>query len=330
MAAMTSDLDRLKRLRRMVRGGPEAPARWSAEALAAFPRLYRQACSFVARLESGDRESPSTAEARRVVGQAQAILHARRSGGSLLATVGRVLLVACPRAIRLEWRLLLGTGLVLYGLAGLAWFAVSRDLDIAPSLLDPAVVEGEIQELRALEPGERFVGNFEFGIGESPQTAGLIMMNNMRVGVLFFASALLPPVYLYVLASNSLMLGTYTAVAGHWGQAGSISSILWCHGVLEIQAILLAGAAGLCLVRAWIRPGARTRRHALVVESKRALLLLLPTFPILFAAGTIEGYVSPHAPLGVRLSVAAGSGLALFAYVLAGGRRTSTTSPDDS
>ena len=119
---------------------------------------------------------------------------------------------------------------------------------------------------------------------------------------------------------NALMLGTYTAVAGHWDQAHSILSILLCHGVLEIQAIVLAGTAGLVLVRAWVRPGAVTRRHALLIESRRALVLLAPTVPILVVAGLIEGFVSPHAPTEVRLTVAAVTGVLLLAWVLLGGR----------
>ena len=140
------------------------------------------------------------------------------------------------------------------------------------------------------------------------------------MGILFFASALVPPLYVYVLGTNGLMLGTYTGVAGHWGEAGSISSILWCHGVLEIQAFILAGTAGLCLVRAWVRPGSWTRRYAMQLESKRALVLLAPVFPLLFVAGLIEGFVSPHAGLGVRLATAVATGGLLVLWAVFGGR----------
>ena len=230
------------------------------------------------------------------------------------------LLEVAPRAIRAEARLLACSFGLLYGLAFLAWVGVSRDLDLAYSLLTPEFVDQEIAQLAALNEGQAFRGNFTFGLGESPVTAGWIMLHNLGVGVVFFATALLPPLYLYMLGTNALMLGTYTAVAGHWGQAGAISSILWTHGVLEIQAIVLVGTAGLVLVRAWVRPGARTRGHALQHESRRALELFAPVFPMLVVAGLIEGFVSPHAPLAVRLAVAIGSGLALVAWVGLGGR----------
>jgi uncharacterized membrane protein SpoIIM required for sporulation len=182
------------------------------------------------------------------------------------------------------------------------------------------MVSQEIAQLEATAEGEPFRGNFTFGIGQSPTTAGWIMAHNMSVGVMFFGAGLVPPVFLLLPSVNGLMLGTYTAVAAHWGQAGAISSILWCHGVIEIQAIVLAGAGGLVLVRAWVAPGPWTRGHAMAIESRRAWKLLAPVFPLLFVAGTIEGFVSPHAPIGVRVATAVVTGLGMVAWVVLGGR----------
>ncbi len=321
------DLEPLERLRSLLRRR-DALASWSAEELLAFPRLYRRACSIVARLESRG-EDPSLARAARgLVARAHALLHHDHEGrqANLFVRIYELFLSRSPRAIRAEWKLGLTSLVLLYGLAAVAWFAVSRDLDLAPSLLQPQIVEGEIAQLRSGERGEPFRGNFTFGWGESPTTAGMVMLNNMGVGILFFASALVPPLYLYLLTVNALMLGTYTAVAGHWGQAGAISSILWCHGTLEIQAIVLAGTAGLVLVRAWIRPGPWTRRHALVRESKQALLLLAPVFPMLFFAGLIEGFVSPHASFPARVAVGAATGVGLLVWVFYAGRGLKTNS----
>lgn len=328
MDAGDPDLEQLGRLRRLVWSRRRGEA-WSTEELLDLPRLYRHACSVVARLEATGERPRLAFEARRLVGAAHAVLYRHTRGRrppwprALLA----LLFVDGPRTVRAEWRLLAVTCGLLYGLALLAGIAVTRDLDLAPSLLNPAVVEQEIAGLRATPEGESFRGNFDFGLGRSPSTAGMIMVHNMGVGVLFFASALVPPLYLLVLSTNGLMLGTYTAIAGHWGQAGAISSILWCHGTLEIQALILAGAAGLVLVRAWIRPGPWSRRHALVLESRRALRLLAPVFPLLFLAGLIEGFVSPHVPLAARLAVAAASGTALLAWALLGGRRAPPAEP---
>ena len=291
-----ASLKRLRGLTRKARGGRRA---LSDEELLEYPRLYRHACSALARVAGPEGDPRLLADLRRLVSDAHGV-HYRRESRGLGATLRSALhlfFVESPRAIRAEWRLLLLTFGAVYGLAAVAWTAVARDLDLASSLLHPQVVEAEIEQLEATAEGEPFRGNFTFGLGESPQTAAWIMVHNMGVGVLFFAAALFPPFYFIIILQNGLMLGSYTGVAGHWGQAGSISSILWCHGVIEIQALILAGTAGLILVRAVVRPGPWSRRHALSLESRRAWRLLAPVFPLLFVAGTIEGFISPHAPL---------------------------------
>ncbi len=310
-------LERMERILRPPFG------RWSDTELLELPRLYRHGCTRLAR--AADEDPHRTLRWRELVRAAHGLLFRPRDRElrSLPARAAELLLVATPRALRAEWKLLALTCALVYGLAALAWVSVARDLDLAFSLLDPAMIEQEIEQLEKLAAGESFRGNFTFGLGASPLTAGWIVLHNIGIGILFFASALFPPFYFYVLVTNALMLGAYTGVAGHWGQASAISSILWTHGVLEIQAVILAGTAGLVLVRAWIRPGAYTRRHALVRESRRALTLFAPVFPLLVVAGLIEGFVSPHAPLAVRLVVAVASGLALVAWVGLGGRAKS-------
>jgi len=313
-------LGRLHAILRDARGG--SPSRLDADALDALVPLYRYGSTVLARLESAS-ESPRVLRAlRRLLSEAHGLLYGgeRADRGSPLLRALRFLAGEAPRTLRAEWRLAALSFGLFYGLALVAYAAVRHDPELALSLLDPAAVLNEVQQLEATPEGEPFRGNFTFGIGESPRTAGWIMTHNMWVGVVFFASSLLPPLYALLLGANALMLGTYTAVAAHWGQAGAISSILWCHGVLEIQAIILAGTAGLVLIRAWIAPGPFTRDHALRVEARRAWCLLAPVFALLFAAGLIEGYVSPHAPLGVRLAVAVGSGLLLVAWGALGGR----------
>jgi len=295
--------------------------------LVELPRLYRFAASEIARRETagGGAAGASVERTRALVARAHAVLHRglEREKRSLFARAFEFLGREVPRGIRAEWKVIAASFALVYGLAIVSFFVVRHDLDYAWSLMSSEAVSQEIAQLEATAEGEPFRGNFTFGIGQSPTTAGWIMAHNMSVGVIFFGAGLVPPIFLLFLAVNGLMLGTYTAVAAHWGQAGAISSILWCHGVLEIQAIVLAGAGGLVLVRAWIAPGPWSRGHAMALESRRAWKLLAPVFPMLFLAGMIEGFVSPHAPFGVRVAVAVGTGAAMVAWIVLGGRKRS-------
>ena len=300
-------------------------ASFSAAELDLFPNLYRYAASRLAHHETRGRNSASLVRLRELLARAHELLYRNldRPREGLLRRISRFYAADVPRTIRAEWKIIAGSFALVYGLALISYFAVLHDLEIAYALLHPAAVAEEIRQLQATAQGEPFRGNFTFGLNQSPILSGFIMTHNMWVAVLFFASGLLPPLLFLLLAINGLMLGTYTAVAAHWDQAGSISSILWCHGVLEIQALVLAGAAGLVLVRAWIAPGPWSRKHAMSLESKRAWCLIAPVFPMLFCAGMIEGWVSPHAPLEARVGVAIASAVLLAAWIMFGGREES-------
>jgi len=324
MSFSEEDQRHVRRLTAIVSiAGRSGVRRLTAEQLADLPRLYRHASSLLARLETGEDDPESLARIRPVLLRAHSILYSDidRPASRLLSRSMHFFLAEAPRTIRAEWKLVLATFVVFYGLALGSFVLVADNLQLAYTLFDPAAVDAEIAQLRATEAGEPFRGNFTFGFGESPGAAGAIMGNNMKVAVVFFALGLIPPLYLMAVGSNGLMLGTYTAVATHWGQAGSISSILWCHGVLELQAFVLAGTAGLLLMRAWVAPGSWSRRHAIRLESQRAWRLLAPAFPILFLSGLIEAFVSPHAPAPVRTGVAILSGVLLVLWIGLGGRR---------
>jgi uncharacterized membrane protein SpoIIM required for sporulation len=282
-----------------------------------LPLLYRFASTELARLEAASAERAELAGLRALVLGAHQVLFrgARERESGLVPRALRFLLVDSPRAVRAEWRLLALIALVFYGLAFAAYLGVRRDLELAWVLQPAEQVEHEIEQLRALAPGEPFRGNFTFGFEESGSTAGQILANNIGVSLLFFGAGLVPPLFLLVIVKNGLMLGTYLGIAAHWDQAGAIASIFLCHGTIELQMIILAGGAGLVLARAWLRPGPWSRSHAMALESRRAWALVAPAIPFLFFSGLIEGYVSPHAPLPVRLATAALTGLVLAAWV---------------
>ena len=326
------DDSRLAALRRLLdRAESAGPASLGEADLLELFRLYRFASSLLARIRTRGGKSPAADERiRALVTRAHALVHVPATEGrrGLVERAIGFLLDEVPRAIRGEWKVVAASFALVYGLAIASFVAVRRDLGTAYSLMSPEVVSQEIHQLESTAHGEPFRGNFTFGLGQSPVTAGWIMTHNMTVGILFFGSGLIPPLFLILLSLNGLMLGTYTAIAAHWGQAGSISSILWCHGVFEIEALVLAGAAGLVLVRAWIAPGPWSRRHAMQLESAKAWRLLAPVFPMLFVAGMIEGFVSPHASTPARVGVAAASAMVLVIWIGLGGRtRRASGSP---
>ena len=323
------DKQRLRELRGILtRSRGRGQRELTEDELRNLPRLYRFASSLYARLETQGRDEGTLDQTRDLLRRAHGQLY-RGAGQEAMPWYRRVwqtLMVDSPRAMRAEWKLFSFTFAVFYAIAIGAYVAVTYNLELAFTLFHPEMVATEISQLEATPAGEPFRGNFTFDEELSSFVAFKIMAHNIGVCVLYFASGLAVPMYIYVLFTNAMMLGVYTAVAAHWSQGTAISSILWCHGVLEIQAIIIAGLAGLILLRAWVAPGPWTRTHAMKLELPRALHILAPAFAMLVFAGLIEGYVSPHAPVEVRLSVASLTGVAFLAWLFAAGRGVTTQS----
>ena len=102
------------------------------------------------------------------------------------------------------------------------------------------------------------------------------------------------------------------------------------HGVLELPAIFLAGAAGLEIARGLLFPGLLPRREALARAGGRASRLVLGTLPLLLIAGTIEGFFSPtDAPVAMKFTLGVVLFIALLAYLFGAGRtRNAKAAPD--
>lgn len=124
-----------------------------------------------------------------------------------------------------------------------------------------------------------------------------IMVNNIRVAFFCFVFGILLGIgTVLLLLMNGMLLGALAALY-HQADGGFIFwAYIWPHGVIELTAIFIAGAAGIALAYRIFVPGDLTRRHAIVKEGKVTIKLILGVIPMFILAGIIEGYITP-APL---------------------------------
>ncbi len=73
----------------------------------------------------------------------------------------------------------------------------------------------------------------------------------------------------------------------------AISSIM-IHGALELSAIVLAGAAGLCIGNALLFPGTYSRTISLRRGASRAVKIVIGLVPVFIVAAILESYVTRH------------------------------------
>jgi uncharacterized membrane protein SpoIIM required for sporulation len=219
-----------------------------------------------------------------------------------------------PRLLRKHWRPVWIAMAVLYGSALASGLAVVHNPELAYSLFDERMVEFENVRLEKQE-GE-YRGNFTFSQDVSIFVAGTIILNNCRVAIIAFAAGALCCVPgLLLILYNGRMLGTLSGMLYKSGYLWGFWSLIATHGVLELTAISIGGAAGLLLGWTLVSAIDRPRRDALKLAGKDALGLLGGACGMLVIAGTIEAFVTPHYGATVRWTTAATTGLLFVLYV---------------
>src|SRR5690606_12740513 len=157
-------------------------------------------------------------------------------------------------------------------------------------------------------------------VDEQAAFATWLFTHNIQVSFLAFALGITAGVGTgVVLFFNGVFLGGLAQVYAARGLAGWFWAWILPHGIPELTAIFLAGAAGLILGRGLIAPRGLPRSLSLRQEATVALRLLLATLPILVVAGIIEGTISqihpPQLPVGFKISFALVMGGALYLWL---------------
>jgi uncharacterized membrane protein SpoIIM required for sporulation len=152
--------------------------------------------------------------------------------------------------------------------------------------------------------------------------ASAIMTNNIQVTIYTFAfGAMFGVGTLFFLAYNGANFGSVLALTYNAGFGNDLVTFAIGHGVVELSCIFIAGGAGLLIGSALIMPRDLSRADALKTNGMEAVRLMIGVALLLVFAGIIEGFVSPAAiDPRIKYSIAALSGLALYAYLIFAGR----------
>lgn len=158
--------------------------------------------------------------------------------------------------------------------------------------------------------------NFFFPPSQSPLASTEIITNNIKVAIFAFAGCVsLGYFTLQIIIENGLMLGGVAALFTNAGFGTDFWATVAPHGVIELTAIQIAGAAGLLISLGILAPGRLRRRDAIAENAKRAGVLIAGVASMLVVAGTIEGFFSPlRLPPDDRIAFGVVTGLLLLLY----------------
>ncbi len=297
----------------------EGLARLSLDDARHLSRLYRGASADLLWVRARGESADVGGYLNDLVGRAYALTYPGKR--ARLADVLRFLTRGFPDLLARELRMFLAAWLLFFAGFGFGYLGMLVDEGAAPYLVPE-------QHLK-MDPTKRAEDEAKEDVaGVQQQAAFTTFLFTHNIGVAFFCFALGLTVGVgtaIMLFVNGLFLGALAQVYAAKGLAGWFWAWILPHGIPEISAICIAGAAGFLLARALAAPGGLTRRQALRRESAGAIQLLFGTLTLFVLAGVIEGTISqihpPRLPVWVKISFALTVGGGVYAYLLSGAFR---------
>jgi uncharacterized membrane protein SpoIIM required for sporulation len=291
----------------------------TAEELSRLPSLYRGAASSlaVARAISLDRgllDYLGALVARAYI----AVYGNRRPAGEALAEFFRL---RFPRAVRRHALYIAAAALVLTLGVLTGWRLTLLDSERYYSFVGEQMAQGRTPSASTQELREALYSSEEPD-GTLGVFASFLFTHNAKVGILCFALGFAAGVpVLFLLFSNGLTLGAFAALYQTRGLGPEFWAWILPHGVSELAAVCLCGAAGMIVGMSLVFPGPHTRLQNLALRGRSATLLVIGAVIMLLVAGLIEGIFRQvvHDPV-LRWSVAAVTFTAWAMYFLLGGR----------
>jgi uncharacterized membrane protein SpoIIM required for sporulation len=124
-----------------------------------------------------------------------------------------------------------------------------------------------------------------------------LVTNNMRVAFTAFVLGILISIGSgFFMFYNGILLGSFLSFYKIKGFLMVAMMTIWLHGVFEISAIIIAGAAGITLGNSMLFPGSMSRSQSMLLGAKRGMKMMIGLSPFMIGAGFIEAFVSRYGP----------------------------------
>jgi uncharacterized membrane protein SpoIIM required for sporulation len=298
------------------RAGRRGLRRLGADELASLGRLYRATTSDLAYAQGQDYDPRVTLYLNRLAARAHAYIYGA-SAQTGWRRIARFYTHTFPAEFRRSFPFFAFCTLLTIVCAVTAYAVIGAHPSDAYALLPKTMIPDSIRK-------SLHNSNFAFDTGQSPLASSEIIANNVKVAIVAFAGCVtLGSLTLWILIQNGLMLGGLGALFSGAGFGYDFWATVAPHGVIELTAIQIAGAAGLLIAAGIVAPGQLRRRDAVSANAKRAGVLFAGVASMLVIAGTIEGFFSPlRLSPEVRIAFGAITAVALVLYFGFAGRRS--------
>jgi uncharacterized membrane protein SpoIIM required for sporulation len=259
----------------------------SDDEVMAIPVLYRAALSSLsmARAISLDKSLVEYLESL----SARAYFCVYGTRATLSERVASFFVEDWPRTVQSLWRETLASGaLMLLGVV-VAFILIRQSPEWFASFVPDGLTEGRGPGASFKDLNDTLHGTH--GVDGLAAFSTFLFTHNAQIALLAFAlgfACCLPTAYLMLY--NGLMLGAFLAVFAQHGLGVEFGGWALIHGVTELFAVTLAGAAGFRIGWTLAFPGSSGRLEAITAAGKQAAIVMAGVVVMLGVAGLLEGF----------------------------------------
>jgi len=285
-----------------------------------LPALHRAALSALSVARAISLDQALLAYLETLTARSHGCVHGVR--GRAGAALWRFLRKSFPRTVRDHARVVVVATTVLI-LGVVTGFAITMTRpEYYDSFVPACLSQGRDPNATTADLREALYADVDFADALA-LFASFLFQHNAQIGILCFAlgfAAGIPVIWL--LFTNGLTLGAMSAVYHGHGLSFEFWAWILPHGVPELLAIALCGAAGLLQGHAMLLPGRLSRAESLRRIGGPAATIVLGSVLMLAIAALIEGFFRQVVhDVAIRWTVATAMLVSVGAWLGFGGRR---------
>ena len=275
-------------------------------------RLYQEVATHLSTVRSVAPDPSVVSRLSDVLGRARASIAG--SHDPSWSDVARFAVLTLPAALyRIRW----WTVAVTVGFCAIALVSglhVYGSPEAQAAIGTPSQLEGYAEE--------EFANYYTNYPGQS--FAAQVWTNNAWIAAQCVATGITGVLPVVIMVQNAVAVGSAGAIMALHGGLGIFFQLILPHGLMELTAIFVAGAAGMKIF--WsgvIDPSGRPRMRALSEEGRSLFTVAIGLVFVLGVSGLVEGFVTPSRILPWWLKIVIGALVlaAFWVYVLVLGRR---------
>ncbi|MCW3098987.1 MAG: putative rane protein [Chthonomonadaceae bacterium] len=278
----------------------------SREEILSLGPLYRRASSDLAYARAHAINKDLILHLNGLVGRSHALLYEAETSGNALGSLINFYLYEFPTLLQKRFKFF-AAAFVISVLSGVFayWLVINYPAKIW--LFIPESLKESVEVWKAGKVADT----------AHVEMAAQLMTHNLFVGLIAFAGGVaggFPSVV--AMFGNGAMLGAMAALMTQVHRHNTFWPGILPHGIAELTAIFICGAAGFRIGLSLLMPGPYRRGDAFRIAGIEGIKLVMGTVPLFIFAGVIEGMFS-HLPIppNLRYAFAAVNGVLWYLYL---------------